>query len=203
MTANSDSTVKYAVIMLAGGASKRSGNIHKLLKKRGRFTLFEHTQNRLPQSAYASIIVTGKSRNSIRPLIADGYTEVYNPASEHGLATSLSTGIQAAPHACDMAFVCLADMPFIKLSTYTALLSAAAEQPQKSIFIPSFKEKLGNPVLWRRDMFPHLAALSGDKGGKQLFAGFTEKRAVITVQDPGIHIDLDTEDALQHHGFTA
>jgi CTP:molybdopterin cytidylyltransferase MocA len=115
------------------------------------------------------------------------------PNHDQGLSQSLRSAIEALPEQTLAAIICLGDMPFIPADLLRRMAAAAASD---SILVPRFEGRPGNPVLWGKAWFPRLTALSGDAGAKSLLgelAGFVQ---FIDWDDEGVHIDIDTPDAL-------
>jgi hypothetical protein len=55
----------------------------------------------------------------------------------------------------------------------------------------------GNPVLLDRSVFPEVQALDGDVGCRAIFGDHTENILKLTVDDPGILLDIDSRDDLE------
>lgn len=60
--------------------------------------------------------------------------------------------------------------------------------------MPTFNGRRGNPVLFSRETFPRIEALSGDCGARTLFPNYDGKIRSVDVQTPAILFDLDTEE---------
>ena len=73
---------------------------------------------------------------------------------------------------------------------------AAADTP---IVVPTHGGRRGNPVLWPRRCFADLAAVEGDKGGRELIA--RQGDAVVAVEiGAAASTDIDTPEALAQAG---
>ncbi len=121
-----------------------------------------------------------------------------NPDFAKGLAETVKRGIAALPQDADGALICLGDMPRVKLSTMRKLLAAFDPVEGRSICVPVYNGKRGNPVLLARRFFAEIMELSGDTGAKALIAAYEDQVAEVPVDDPAIFLDLDTPEALAH-----
>jgi molybdenum cofactor cytidylyltransferase len=193
------------VILLAAGKSTRSGSGHKLLANLNGQAVIQQSVSALTKAGFKDIhLVTGARSSEIEKAVdAHEVKFVHNSSYKEGMATSLSAGVTALPTDCEQCLICLGDMPFVSALTYHALLTAADKVSEAEIFIPFFKGKRGNPVLWRRSQFKHLLEITGDKGGRDLISQQQNLVCEVSVDDPGVLIDLDTPEALAQFGITA
>ncbi|MFC3051350.1 nucleotidyltransferase family protein [Kordiimonas pumila] len=192
-----------AALILAAGLSSRSGTQNKLLAKQNGKTVLETTLDGVRASIISHIyIVTGHMESPLESLTPADVHIIKNHTYKDGIGTSIAAGIKALPPYISLVFICLADMPFVKESTYKALLIAAHKTASKDIFIPTYKGKRGNPVLWRQSQFHELALLNADIGGRSIILNHEDTIAEVPVIDQGILIDLDTPEALNQYRFT-
>lgn len=113
---------------------------------------------------------------------------------EEGMGASLRTTVQALPADAAGAFVFLGDMPAIDPAT-PAKLAAALKGPH-DIVAPIHLGRRGHPVLFGATWFPALRALSGDEGARALLENAGARLARVSVEDPGIHLDVDRPEDL-------
>ena len=90
-----------------------------------------------------------------------------NPAPEEGQASSLRAGIAALPASVDAVLVALGDQPSLAPTIIPALLAARRTSP-KLIVAPRYRDGQGNPVLFKREIFPELLRLTGDQGARPI-----------------------------------
>jgi len=106
----------------------------------------------------------------------------------HALRHSLRHSLSDAKHAPEAWLVALGDMPHVAPSTLAALCDAlAAGAP---IVAPVHDGRRGNPVGFGRVHLDALLALEGDQGARRLLQ--TCPVTEVTIQDPGIFLDIDT-----------
>ncbi len=119
-------------------------------------------------------------------------------AGDHaaGLSASLRAGIGAVPDWADGVLVCLGDMPLVRAATMDRIIAAWAPSLGRTIIVPTWQGRRGNPVLWDRCHFARMAALSGDAGARRLLDAYAGEVAEVAVDDPGVLVDFDTPAAM-------
>jgi molybdenum cofactor cytidylyltransferase len=88
-------------------------------------------------------------------------------------------------------------MPLVQTQTIGKLVAAYNPTEHRSIVAPTYKGEFGNPVLWGREHFARLMALTGDKGARGLISEMKSEAVEIAVDDPGVLLDADTPEALK------
>ncbi len=186
---------KVAAVVLAAGLSSRMG-YNKLLAQAGGKPLLSHVLATLRQAALEDIVVvTGHDAEEVSKAVA-GARIVHNADYAIGLSTSLRAGLSALPADIDAAFICLADMPLVDAATLNRLVAAFNPAEHRSICIPTFEGRRGNPVLWGRQQFAALMAVTGDQGGRALIEEQADEVAEVAVASDGVLRDADTPEAL-------
>jgi molybdenum cofactor cytidylyltransferase len=90
-------------------------------------------------------------------------------------------------------------MPGIDAAVMNRLIASFRERGAPAIVLPTFEGKRGNPVLWSRDFYPELLAVTGDTGARHILAAHEE--AVVRVEiGAAAAVDVDTPDALHAAG---
>jgi molybdenum cofactor cytidylyltransferase len=106
-----------------------------------------------------------------------------------GMGASLRAGIAALPPDAAGAFVFLGDMPLVPPAVLPALAAAlAAGAPAAA---PTFQGQRGHPVLFSAALFPHLRALTGDQGAREVLRALGGDLALIEAPDDGVLTDID------------
>lgn len=185
---------RIAGLVLAAGRSTRMGHF-KLLADVGGKPMLRRVVEAVTGSRVAcTVVVTGHEADAVRAAVAGlGVAVVHNPRFAEGLATSLAAGLAALPPECDGVVVALGDMPQITSGTLNALLKAF--EPGH-VVVPVRDGEIGNPILWPRDAFGRMAALSGDAGARRLLPAFEGRVTRVEVQEGDIFTDVDTPEAL-------
>jgi molybdenum cofactor cytidylyltransferase len=188
-----------AAIILAAGRSTRMGGPNKLLAELGGKALVRIvTEQALASKAKGVIVVTGHQAEQVEQALQGLKVKfVRNPDFASGLASSVKTGIAAAPENADGAVVCLGDMPLIDAHLIDRLIETFAPDRGNLIAVPVSDGRRGNPVLWSRRFFGELMTLDGDIGARHLIAKHGEAVAEVPVEGHGAFLDIDTPQALE------
>lgn len=109
------------------------------------------------------------------------------PDADSGMAASLVHALRQAPDAPSW-LIALGDMPYVRTSTMLAL-RAALEQGAP-IVVPVHAGQRGNPVGFGRAHREALLALRGDQGARAILKAHPV--SVVSVDDPGVVLDIDT-----------
>lgn len=122
---------------------------------------------------------------------------VQHPATMQGMGYSLAAGVERllAESSAQAVAIFLADMPRIRRDSLEALLTCANAG---NIVQPSYQGKRGHPVLFGRDFWPQLAALSGDAGARAVLQKNAQAVQLVDLDDPGVLQDIDTPEDWQH-----
>jgi molybdenum cofactor cytidylyltransferase len=188
---------KVAAIVLAAGRSSRMGSNKLLVELEGEPLLLRAVDAALASRAAPVIVVTGHEAERVRSALRGRrVTLVHNPNHAAGLSSSVKAGLAALPAEADAALVCLGDMPRVGTATLDRLIAAFNPVEGRTVCVPVWNGKRGNPVLWGRQMFPLISDLAGDVGAKHLIALHPELVAEVPAADDGVLVDVDTPDAL-------
>ncbi len=157
-----------AGIVLAAGLSRRMGQ-SKVLMKVGRRAIIRYVvESVLAGGVDAVWVVTGPDVEPIEAALAGLEVQlVVNPAPEEGQAGSVRTGIAALPESVEAVLIALGDQPLMPPSIIPALLAARRTSP-KLIVAPRYRDGQGNPVVFKREIFPELLRLTGDQGARPI-----------------------------------
>ncbi len=181
-------------IVLAAGRASRMGAPKILLPWRGR-ALVLHVLDALAAAGVAPVIVVVAPHTPPlpRPFPARAghrvpFELLCNPAAAEGMGTSLAAGAAALAGRVDAVVVCLGDQPAIDPATIRALV--AALRPPAVAAVPIYQGGVrGHPVLFAASCLPELAALRGDRGGRDVLERHPWARVPVDAPAPG---DVDT-----------
>lgn len=186
----------HAVILAAGSATRFGGR--KLLADWNGAPLL-HAALRIAGSApvQSLAVVTGADAGEITVCARAfdvGVRLVH--ASDHveGMAASLRAGITSLPEDATAAFVFLGDMPRVPVSVLRPMAEAVRDGAAAAA--PVFQGRRGNPVVLGRDLFPAVAALTGDSGARSLLQTLGAQLALIESPDDGVLFDVDRPEDL-------
>ncbi|MEX2221779.1 MAG: nucleotidyltransferase family protein [Candidatus Rokuibacteriota bacterium] len=157
-----------AGIVLAAGLSRRMGQAKLLMPVDGRAIVRHAVEAVLAGGVDSVWVVTGPDVEPIEAALTGLDVQiVVNPAPEDGQAGSLRVGIAALPAAVDAVLIALGDQPSLARSIIPALLAARRASP-KLIVAPRYRDGQGNPVVFKREIFPELLRLTGDQGARPI-----------------------------------
>ncbi|WP_068311432.1 NTP transferase domain-containing protein [Polycladidibacter hongkongensis] len=190
-------------IILAAGASRRSGAHHKLLAKKDSKAIIRLVVEQALASDLRSVhVVTGNEDKRIRTILSDLPVILHqNSAAQEGISSSIRVGLKgmiAEPDAC---VLLLGDMPEITAEDINRLISGYDPANGQLIGVSTCDGKRGNPVLWSSRFFSALSQLQGDIGGKQLISKSKESTYFCEI-GKGAHLDLDDAEELSRYGAT-
>ena len=181
-----------SAILLGAGESKRMG-VDKLSLPGRRKTVLEHCFETLLQSEVQEIVVVLGNRNQrVKNRFQVGKTKVVvNPYSKRGMSTSIRKGLQAIHPGSAGILIALGDQPFLKTRTINALVRAF-DRRENGIIIPSFRGRMGHPVIFHKRYRKELMNLRGDVGGRTVVDRHPEEVKVVPVKSEGVVKDVDT-----------
>ncbi|MFW6448002.1 MAG: nucleotidyltransferase family protein [Halobacteriota archaeon] len=181
-------------VILAAGTATRFDGGNKLLVRYEDEALVRHAVRSLRTEAIeGTVAVVGDDR--VAATLADLPVEVRtNPDPEAGLGPSVAIGAAAAAERGATAAAFLpGDMPCVAPATVDRLVEVHVDDPE-TVVVPVWSGRRGNPVVFPAGHFDRLRTLEDDVGGRVLLAEVPTTR--VAVEDPGIHVDVDTRDDL-------
>jgi molybdenum cofactor cytidylyltransferase len=190
------------IILAAGGASRYqtgSSQLPKQLLTLGGQTFVRTVANTaLAAGLTPVIVVLGAYAERVRVSLEGLPVKcILNSNWKDGQSTSVRAGLDSLPERCGSAIFLLVDQPQVPVALVRLLSEThAAELPP--LTAPLVKGRRANPVLFDRRTFPDLHKLTGDMGGRALFAeGSPYSPTWVTFDDPGLLLDVDTPEDYQ------
>ena len=191
---------QVAAVVLAAGRSRRMAPLNKLLvaDDKGVPMVARVVDNVLASHARPVVVVTGYEHERVEQALAGkpvltAYAEDY----AQGLSASLKAGLAALPPDVEGVVVCLGDMPLVAGPMIDRMIAAFDPEEGRSIVMPTFRGKQGNPMLWAREFIPEMMAISGDVGARHLVGAHADRVAEVEMADDAVLRDFDTTDALK------
>jgi len=182
-----------SAVVLAAGHSARFGEPKQLLKVGKKNLLETVVHGFLSSSVDEVVVVLGFRAKEILANSELGAARVVvNHDYELGLGTSLKRGIEEANPEASAAIVALGDQPVLSVNTINAIIRKYSET-RGQIVAPFYGRRRGNPVLFDKSLFPELRNVVGDEGAKRVIGRMEEKIVKVSVDDPGVVFDIDTE----------
>lgn len=188
---------RVAAVILAAGASTRFGQPKQLLDWGG-VPLLTHVAD-VPLAAGLApvIVVLGCRAEAARAALGTRPVQaVMNWRWKEGLSTSVQTGLAMLPPETEAVIFLQCDQPLITADLLQALL-ACFEETGSAIVHPAHAGQRRTPVLFARRLFPELAAVSGDEGGRAVIARHVGEVTTVEVANPDLLADIDTMEDYQ------
>jgi molybdenum cofactor cytidylyltransferase len=126
-------------------------------------------------------------------LVAKRLYWLTNHAADQGESSSIIAGLWAIDPKSNGALFLAGDQPMIRPELINSLVERF-ENTNAIIVAPSFRGEICNPILFRRDLFPKLLQLNGDRDGRELIAKYRKKTSLVEWNDEGSFKDIDIGD---------
>ena len=194
-----ESSHRFAVLILAAGASRRMGR-NKALLPWGRTTVLEHLQDLWSRAGATQLAVVFDPRQSAmveelnRLQIAQG---IPNPNADEGMMASLRAAADWSgwDSNLDFVIVALVDQPQIPLSVVSDLVDLAASHPG-SVTQPRSSNRRGHPIAIPWSAFSSIADSTSQNLREHLHQ-IDLPRHYLEVSDPADLEDIDTPEDYQ------
>ena len=181
-----------SAVILAAGRAERMGEQKLFLPLGGKPVLQWVLESALASDLDEIICVTrdfAPVRRQIT-LTDERLFWLLNYAADRGQSTSVIAGLWAANQDCDGVMFMVGDQPLISKELINALIDKF-DDDSALIVAPKFNGEPRNPVLFRRQLFPELLKLTGDRGGRALLEKHRRKTALIEWPEEQPFLDLD------------
>lgn len=189
------------VVLAAGRGSRFRGSGHKLEQPlsttNGVDTLLTRTlRHAIATQLPVVVVTTPRLTPMVHGLVAarDVVTLPEHDAAGRpqpiGMGHSIVAGVSAAGNA-DGWLILPADMPLVQPDTILAVAQGLERYP---VCYAQYRGIQGHPVGFGTELYSELVALQGDEGARRIVARYAAQP--ITVEDPGVHIDVDTAEDL-------
>jgi molybdenum cofactor cytidylyltransferase len=181
-----------SAIVLAAGRSQRMGKEKLFLPLGGKPVLQRVLESALA-SDLAEIVCVVRDLTNVRRhvcLANQRLLWLVNYAADRGQSSSVIAGLWAIHPKSDGAMFLVGDQPLVRSELIDALIERF-EKNDALIVAPSFRGLTRNPVVFRRDIFPELLKLKGDRGGRSLIQKHRDQTAVVEWRDELPFMDLD------------
>ena len=187
------------------GLAERMGEPKALLTVEGE-TFLERAVRILTEGGCDPVVVVVPSGGSGKDLLAlaarAGARGVVNPHLEAEQIDSLRCGLRAFDRGVAGAAVLPVDHPRVRPDTVAALL-AAFDQTGAPIVRPAHRGRPGHPVLFAQAVWEELEAPDLESGARDVVHRHHAEIRDVTVDDPGISIDVNTREEYDREMKTA
>ena len=160
--------LKFDIILLAGGASRRFGSEKLTANFHGK-PLYQYALDALSEITDHPIRVVTRNKEISEAARSRGFYPVEAPPPDEGVAASIRAGVKACrPNAFLCFFVC--DQPYFTGKNLADFLYAF-QKSGKAYGRVCCESRMGNPVIFPPCAHNNLLLLTGDEGGRSLLAG--------------------------------
>jgi len=181
-----------SAVILAAGRAERMGEAKLFLPLGGKPVLQWVIESTLASDLDEIVCVTRELESARRQIkLADERLFwLLNYAAHRGQSTSVIAGLWAVNPESDGVMFLVGDQPLIGKELINSLIEKFQES-SALIVAPKFKDEARNPVLFRRELFPDLLKLTGDRGGRALLETHRKKTALVEWKDEASFLDID------------
>ena len=197
---------RTAGIILAAGEATRFGAPKQLLDWKGRPFVRQVAETALQSGLDPVVVVTGCYTADVESVLEGlPVTIIHNPDYRQGQSTSIRAGVQSLMPppsgytgkrmGVGAAIFLLADQPQIPVEVLRTLVESHAQNMQAILAPLVLEDRRANPVLFDRDTFADLLQLTGDMGGRGIFAKHHVE--YLPWHDPILLLDVDNPEDYQ------
>ena len=181
-----------SAVILAAGRAERMGE-PKLFLPLGDKPVLQWVIESALASDLDEVICVSRELDSARRQIKLADERLFwllNYAADRGQSTSVIAGLWAVNSECEGVMFLAGDQPLIRKELINSLIEKF-HASSALIVAPKFKDEARNPVLFRRELFPNLLKLTGDRGERALLETHRMKTALVEWQDEASFLDID------------
>ena len=183
-----------AAIVPAAGMSTRMGRNKLLLAFEGKALIAQAVDTLLESEVDEIIVVLGHEADKVKAeLQGRQVTIVENPNYGQGMSTSIRVGLGAVSSRARAIMIYLADQPLLEPDDVNRLIRAFAEarEHNKSIVVPFFRGKRGNPVILDASYKEAILEVVGEVGCKRVIKRNPDKVLVVEMETDHVIRDVD------------
>lgn len=183
---------RVAAIVLAAGASTRLGRPKQLVRVAGESLLRRTVRFAGEAGCSPVVVVLGFEAERMRAEL-EGFAvdSVVHSGWMEGMGSSLRKGVEMVRHREPMpeavlALVC--DQPRLTAAHVQVLLQQH-RQSHAPVTASRYGGRLGVPAIFQRQLFSELAALTGDRGARDLIRRHGDETQEVAWEDGSIDVD--------------
>jgi len=121
------------------------------------------------------VVVNPHIKNLVKEARIEGVSKIIlNDQSDKGMSTSVKIGLQTLPETVQSVIFLLGDQPLMSSVEINKIINDYYRNQGFSIIHAKYQGIKGHPVLFKKNMFPHLLKINGDEGGKSVIKKFED-----------------------------
>lgn len=184
-----------SALILAAGMSTRMEDFKPLLPLKGKTMIETTIGNVFAGGVEKAVVVTGYRGAEIEELLSGHFGKrlcfVRNEEYQsRDMLYSIKTGVRVLRD-CDGFFLVPGDMPVIDPRTFQLLQSRWNEE--KMVIFPTLDGYRKHPPLINARFIPSILNHNGEGGLRSLWSMHEDRILEVPVDDPGVWVDLDTQ----------
>lgn len=186
------------ILVLAAGASRRMSGRDKLMELVDGAPLIARQASAARDATKGPVFVALPPAPHPRYAALAGLDVAALPVPDaaDGMSASLRAGLAALPETAGAVMVLPADMPELTAPDLRAVAAAMQTHPEKKVWRGATEDgRPGHPVIFSAPLFPLLADLRGDTGGRDVVAAVGNGCCLVPLPGRRAVIDLDTPEA--------
>jgi molybdenum cofactor cytidylyltransferase len=185
------------ILILAAGASSRMRGTDKLLQHvEGQPILRRVAEAALANGAPVAVTLPVRADARRAALAGLDVKTIEVPDAALGMSRSLARGIAAImagnPGPDEGIMILPADMPGFTTKALADLVARFSAKPQQIWRGGTTDGQAGHPTIFPRDLWPALAAVTGDEGGRSVVQANRDRVSILPLPDQMATLDLDT-----------
>jgi molybdenum cofactor cytidylyltransferase len=184
-----------SAVVLAAGRAERMGEQKLLLPLNDKPVLQWVLESAL-SSSLQEVTCVVRDLKPVRQRITLAHDRLHwlvNYAADRGQSTSVIAGLWAIEPRSEGALFLVGDQPLVRKDLIDAVIERF-KQSSALIVAPSFKGRARNPVLFRRELFPELLKLTGDRGGRLLIEKYKNSTDLVEWHQEMPFLDIDVRE---------
>ena len=186
------------ILLLAAGSSSRMRGRDKLMEPVDGAPLVRRQAKMAREVTDGAVIVALPGPDRPRWQALEGIDAVRTPVpdADAGMAASIQAGLARLPESADAFMLLLADLPDLTALHLETLMDAVYLESDMRIWRGATEDGApGHPVVFKAELIPQLAALTGDVGGRALIAAAHGQVRSVPLPGRAALNDLDTPEA--------
>ena len=185
--------MKVGGVLLASGAGTRFGG-NKLLVPVDGVPLYRRAMAALVGAGLDRLAVCSPYPEILAAGENSGFLPLRNENAAEGISASVKLGLSAMEDLDGVLFA-VCDQPYLTTNSIIKMINSFQES-KNAICALSWESQRGNPVIFPRDLFGELAALTGDTGGGAVLRRHPDRLRLVEAASPRELLDVDTPEDL-------